>query len=83
LFATDLSFKEYANTSEGKKLIKQVGFINIVKSLFLGLPLLYKIFLRSRKMTRKWQTKDYEKYMDTSLMEIRTEFNLNILTCPT
>ena len=82
LFATDLSFKEYlkyANTPEGKKLVKDIGFINIIKSLVLGLPLLFKIFSRSKKMSRKWKTKDYEQYMDSSLADIRKDFNLNIL----
>jgi hypothetical protein len=83
LFATDLSFKEYisyANTPEGKALIKNIGFINIIKSLFLGLPLLYKIFRRSQKMTLKWKTKGYEQYMDIPLCEIRKKYNLEILT---
>ena len=82
LFGTDLSFKEYleyAKSPEGKKLIKDIGFINIVKSLFLGLPLLYKTYLNSRKMTRKWKTKGYDQYMDIPLVEIRKKYNLNIL----
>lgn len=85
LFGTDLSFKEYlayANTPEGKQLIKDIGFFNIVKSLFFGLPLLYKIYLHSRKMTRKWKTKGYEQYMDTPLVEIRKAFNLKTLEYP-
>ncbi|NQZ83261.1 MAG: hypothetical protein HRT52_19830 [Colwellia sp.] len=82
LFGTDLSFTDYlayAKSPEGKKLIKEIGFINIVKSLFLGIPLLYKVYLRTRKMTRKWETRGYHQYMDTPLVKIRKEFNLNIL----
>ena len=82
LFASDLSFREsldYANTPEGKQLVKSIGFVNIAKSLILGLPLLIKILFRARKMTRRWQIKGYEKYMDTPLGEIRKEHNLRIL----
>ncbi|MCJ8299955.1 MAG: hypothetical protein MJK13_13615, partial [Pseudomonadales bacterium] len=82
LFATDLSFKEYlayANTPEGKRLIKQIGFINIVKSIVCGLPLLLKIYRRSRTMSRKWQIKGYQPYMDTPLDQLRKAFNLKIL----
>ena len=82
LFGTDLSFKEYlmyAKTPEGIKLIKDIGMINIIKSLILGLPLLYGIYFRSRKMTRKWKTRGYEQFMDTPLVEIRKLFNLKIL----
>jgi len=79
LFGSDLSFKEYlayANTPEGKKLFKDIGLINIIKALIIGLPLLYKIYLRSRKMTRKWETRGYEQYMDMPLGEIR---NLSLI----
>lgn len=82
LFGTDLSFKEYlayAKSPEGKKLIKDTGFVNIIKSLFFGMPLFYKIYWRTRKMTRKWKTRGYHQYMDTPLVEIRKEFNLEIL----
>ena len=82
LFGTDLSFKEYlayAKSPEGKKLIANIGFVNIVKSLFLGMPLLSKTYFRARKMTRKWKTRGYEQYMDMPLVEIRKEFNLEIL----
>ena len=82
LFGTDLSFKEYlayANTPEGKKLLKDIGVINIIKALIISLPLLYKIYLRSRKMTRKWEIRSYEQYMNMPLVEIRNEFNLKIL----
>ena len=83
LFATDLSFKDYlgyANTPEGKKLIKNIGFLGIIKSLFFGVPLLFKIYFRAKKMTRKWEIRDYGKYLNVPLNKIRDEYGLNILT---
>lgn len=85
LLATDLSAKEYmayASSPEGKKLIAEVGTINIIKSLVLGLPLFYQIFWRRKKMSRKWKVNDYQKYMDVPLGELRAEFNLSILDYP-
>ena len=82
LFGTDLSFTDYvayAKSPEGKKLISDIGFINIVKSIFLGIPLLYKVYLRYRKMNRKWKVRGYHEYMDTPLVEIRKKFNLCVL----
>jgi len=79
---TDLPFKEYldyANTPEAKKLIKDIGIINIVKYLVFSLPLLFRIYFCSRNMSQKWVTKGYGKHMDTPLAEIRDEFNLRIL----
>ncbi|MEH6445207.1 MAG: hypothetical protein V7784_15035 [Oceanospirillaceae bacterium] len=43
LFGTSLSVKEYsayAKSPEGKKLLHGIGFINMIKSLFLGIALL-------------------------------------------
>ena len=82
LLATDLSAREYlgyVNSPEGKKLLKEIGFINLVKSLVLGLPLLYRVYVQSRKMSRKWRTRDYQQYMDTPLVEVREAFNLEVL----
>ena len=82
LMATDLSFKEYLGyikTPEAKKLLKDMGVINIIKSLALGMPLLLKVYFRSRKMKKKWNIRGYDKYMDTPLNEIRKNYNLKIL----
>ena len=82
LLGTDLSFKEYleyARTPEAKELIKRIGVINIAKSIVFSLPLLFKIYFRSRNMNCRWKTKGYEKYLDVPLVEIRREFNLVIL----
>ncbi|EPJ54161.1 MAG: hypothetical protein OFPI_07540 [Osedax symbiont Rs2] len=82
LFATDLSVKEYLsylNTPQAKKLIKQIGFITIVKSIVCGLPLLLRVYQNSRKMNRKWQTKGYQPYMDMPLGKLRKLFDLEIL----
>ncbi|OUR99509.1 hypothetical protein A9Q84_00380 [Halobacteriovorax marinus] len=81
-FATDMTFKEYkdyANTPEGKKLIQDIGPKLLVKSLIFGIPLMCKVFLRSKKMSRKWQVRGYEEYLDMPLGEIRKLFKLEIL----
>ena len=82
LLGSDLSFKEYldyAKTPEGKKLIEEYGYLTILKSLFVSLPLLFRIYLRTRKMTRQWKMRGYEQYMDKPLGEVRKIFNLKIL----
>lgn len=85
LCATNLSVKEYlayARSPEGKKLIADIGIINIIKSLIFGFPLFCKIFWRSKKMNRQWKVKDYQQYMDVPLGELRADFNLLILDYP-
>lgn len=82
LLGSDLSLKEYiayAKSPEGQKLAKAIGWANLLKSMVLSLPLLVKIYIRTRKMNKKWQTRDYAAYMDTPLSEVRKAFNLSIL----
>ena len=82
LLATDMTFNEYRQylkTPEAKELLKELGVANIIKATLCFVPLASKIYSRSRKMTKEWSFRDYEKYMDMPLGEIRESFNLRIL----
>lgn len=84
LMGTDMTFREYAayvNTPEGKKLVKEIGPWLIIKSLIYSPPLIFKIFIRSRRMKKKWESQGYEKHMNTPLGEVRRIYNLKILEC--
>ena len=82
LFATDMTFNEYlayTKTPEGKKLIKEIGLVRIIKALFCSLPMFLRIVIRSRKMTRKWSLRGYENWLDSPLAEVREKHRLKIL----
>ncbi len=82
LLGSDMTLKKYgkyANTPEGKKLIKEIGLLLILKSLLYSIPLILKIYMRSSRMNRKWEHKNYQEYMDRPLGELRKSFNLKIL----
>jgi len=82
LMGTDMSFKqyaEYAKTPEGKKLFKEIGPWLIVKSLIYSMPNVFKIWNRTRKMKKKWESRGFEKHMNTPLSELRQSYNLKIL----
>jgi len=79
---TDMTLREYAayvNTPEGKKLVKEIGPWLIMKSLIYSLPMMVKIFIRTRHMKKKWELRGYEKHMNSSLGEVRRVYNLQIL----
>jgi hypothetical protein len=83
LFGTDMTIKEYGNyakTPEGKQILKNMGFWVLIKVLFLSLPLMFKVINRSRKMSQKWDHKNYEQYLDLPLYQVRETFNLQILS---
>jgi hypothetical protein len=82
ILATDLSISEYmdyANSPEGKALLKDIGVLDLIKSIIFSIPLFFRILNRSRKMTSKWQVRDYGEYLDMPLKDIREIFNLKIL----
>ncbi len=82
MMGSDMQVKEYrkyAATPEGKQLIKDIGPYRLAKCLLLSIPTMIKIFILSRKMSMKWQTEGYEKYMNTPLSEVRRLHNLKIL----
>lgn len=83
MFATDMSIKEYsqyAKTPEGKKLLKYLGFNLLVKTMLLTIPLMFKVFIQSRKMNKKWEVRGYEQFLDMPLGEVRKIHNLTILS---
>jgi len=83
LFATDMKFSEYlkyTKTPEAQRILKSIGIKKLFKSIIYTIPLLIKVFISSKKMTRKWEVRGYEKYLDTPLFEVRKMYNLQILT---
>jgi len=61
------------------RLFKNIGSIKIIKSLVYGMPLLFKILFRAKKMTQTWKVRDYHQYLNTPLNEIRRAHGLTLL----
>lgn len=82
MLATDLSiseYKDYLNSPEGKILLKEIGWGDILKSVIFSIPFFFKILSRSRKMSKKWKVRNYDEYLDMPLKDIRSLFNVKIL----
>ena len=82
-FAVDVRYRDYV----GDLLTTREEAVKVVKSFplwgsIVGVGLLIWRFpalvVRSRRMTKKWPWRGWERYLDRPLREIRREFNLRV-----
>lgn len=82
LFGTTMTFKEYseyAKSDAGKALLREIGLKKIIIGSLKALPGCFKIFLKARKMSKKWSLWKFEDRLNDKLIDLRKEFNLEIL----
>ncbi|MEL6528564.1 MAG: hypothetical protein AAGK01_04645 [Pseudomonadota bacterium] len=79
IFGTDISFqhiREFFSLPEEKELIDEIGWWEITKAYFRGVPDYLRIALQSRKLRKKWRWSDYSSYRDRQVDKIRDEFGI-------
>jgi ubiquinone biosynthesis protein Coq4 len=82
IFGTTLGFwkhiKAYkkANAYELSKNFSLSYILSNILKLLISIPVL---IIRSRKMNKPWPWNEHEPYLDTSISEIRKEFNIKVL----
>lgn len=67
---------EYMKYPETQQIFKEVGYLKLIWIGIKILPEIIKVYLRTRKMAKKWSWEDYKKYLDRDLKDIRQEFNI-------
>lgn len=80
--ATTMKWREYARfakSDEAKDIIKTAGVGAVIMGTLKSIPGVFKIFLRSRKMTKKWDVWAFENRLNEKLVDLRKEFGLEIL----
>jgi len=83
VFGTDIGFGRYAKylctDAAAKQIVRDIGLFHTIATVLRLLPSVGRVFLRSRKMNKKWQWGNEERYFDCPLVELRHEFNIKIL----
>jgi len=82
LLGTNLRMKEYLRYLKedgAKELIREVGWRKMITGTLRAIPRACKVFISSRKMNKKWPIRDFQKYLDTPINEIRKEFNVTLV----
>ncbi|MEM7593914.1 MAG: hypothetical protein AAF383_20815 [Cyanobacteria bacterium P01_A01_bin.83] len=79
MVASNVSFSkylEYLKDPETQQIFQEIGYLQVIWMGIKSLPKIIKVYLNSRKMTKKWGWEDYREYLNRPLKDIRQEFNI-------
>lgn len=79
IFGTDISLRdigEFLKLPEEKELIEEIGWWEITKAYFRGVPDYVRIAWQSRKLRKKWRWSENAAYRTKRVAEIRQEFGI-------
>ena len=82
IFGTTLGFWKHIrayNKANAFELSRNFSLSHVVSNIFKFLISIPALIIRSKKMNKPWPWTEYEPYLDTSISEIRKEFNIKVL----
>ena len=83
LLGSNVGFRTYARylrtDPAAKQIMKEIGLVGALWTTIRAIPFAVRVFLRSRKMTKKWPWDGEDCYLNRPLKVIRHEFNIRIL----
>lgn len=82
IFGTTLGFWKHLRAykkADAYELSKNYSLSHVVSNIFKFLVSIPLLIIRSNKMSKPWPWTEYEPYLDTSISEIRREFNIKVL----
>jgi hypothetical protein len=69
----------YLRLPQVNQIFSQAGYGRIAGELLRCLPDLVRVAARSRRLPRKWPWREYERYLDRPLRELREEFGIRVV----
>lgn len=83
IFGTNIGLGRYSNylrtNAAARQLVRDIGLFQTIVTALRLLPSVARVFLRSRKMKKKWPWGEEGHYLDRALVELRNEFNIDVL----
>ncbi len=79
LFGSDVSWADvraFYSLPEYNELMDELGAWNVTKAFFANLPALYRIWRRSRSMSKNWPWSDHARFEGWTVGQIRQEFGI-------
>ena len=73
-------YMEYFRHPQIYQIFEDVGYWHMTVEFLRCLPDICRILLRSRRMTMRWPWAGYPEYLDMPLVEIRTRFNIRVVS---
>lgn len=89
IFGSSVGFKAYlayakedATKDVLRDIMKQFTWWQITRDMFRSLPYFWKVWRRSKKMTKPWDFYGWRDYLDTPLDEIRRIHGIELIDPP-
>jgi ubiquinone biosynthesis protein Coq4 len=87
IHSTNFNLKEYFDSMIGTKAILQAASdiyivqltVKLLLNTILNITTLAKIYLRAKKVKPKWDYYNYKNHLDRRIIDIRREFNIQII----
>jgi len=82
-FGTSLNFGEVTRgyyEAKAFKLSREYSLKHVFKNIFKLLMTIPKAIYRAKKMKKSWPFKEYKKYLNTPIDQIRMEFNIQVIS---
>ena len=83
LFSCDVGWRRYAayltKDKEAKALFDEFGYLNAIWATVQTAPRIWRAFVESRRMTRRWPWRPPESYQARSLADLRGEFGICVM----
>jgi ubiquinone biosynthesis protein Coq4 len=83
LNSTNLNFREYVDitlsTEATRQAVREVSIWQIMVQGVLNIFPLTKTFIKAKKVQPKWDFYNYGDHLDRSVLDIRREFNIQIV----
>lgn len=82
LFATTAGLRgylEYFRHPQVNQIFADAGYLRIAVELVRCLPDVLRVLARSRRMSARWPWRQYRRYLDRPLSDIRDEFAIRVV----
>ena len=72
-------YLEYFRYPQVNQVFAQVGYVRIVLEFVRCFGDVGRVIARSRRLSSKWPWHDYRRYLDDSLQDLRSQFNIRVV----
>ena len=83
IFGTTLGFWKHISAygqANAFSLFRQYSVLHVLQNIFGVVINMPRVILRAKRMNKRWPWSDHERYLDMPVVDIRREFNIQIIT---
>ena len=71
--------KSALGSKDHKETLKEIGHSNLIRRWFYAIPMAIKIFVLSRRMTKKYPVENFPNNLNDKLNDLRNEYRIRIV----